>query len=316
MIMSKIVFIFVFTFIFLQLSFANGLDTTKIQVNSEGYLLDGILLKNSKGNEKIPVVIFLVGSGANSSHETSYKDFIKYFFEETFLMNDYALVYFDKRGVGKSEGLWYNTTFEQRALDAKNVALAIQKFEFVDHENIYVIGHSQGGWIVQVALAEYPEIFAGGISMAGPSFGVKKQLINDYQSKFICEKGLDENTALRKASRRVNRELFLISLFGIKGNLKQLKVIKNFEAEPYLKQIKKPFLMLFAENDALVNLKWSMDALGKMFPDGLPSHIQVYEAKGQTHSFKTASKCFDAKEKSTYAETTRQFLFDWVHSKN
>lgn len=114
-------------------------------------------------------------------------------------MNDYALVYFDKRGVGKSEGLWYNTTFEQRALDAKNVALAIQKFEFVDHKNIYVIGHSQGGWIAQIALAEYPE------------------------------------------------------------------VIKNFEAEPYLKQIKKPFLMLFAENDALVNLKWSMDALAKCF---------------------------------------------------
>jgi pimeloyl-ACP methyl ester carboxylesterase len=179
------------------------------------------------------------------------------------------------------KGLWYNTTFEQRALDAKNVALAIQKFEFVDHENIYVIGHSQGGWIVQVALAEYPEIFAGGISMAGPSFGVRKQLVNDYQSKFICEKGLDENTALRKALGRVKREMFFISLFGIKGNLKQLKVIKNFEAEPYLKQIKKPFLMLFAENDALVNLKWSMDALGKMFPDGLPSHIQVYEAKGK-----------------------------------
>lgn len=65
--MSKIVFIFVFTFLFLQLSFANERDTTQLQVNSEGYLLDGILLKNSKGKEKIPVVIFLVGSGANSS---------------------------------------------------------------------------------------------------------------------------------------------------------------------------------------------------------------------------------------------------------
>ena len=89
---------------FLQLSFANERDTTKIQVNSEGYLLDGILLKNSIGDEKIPVVIFLVGSGANSSYETGYKDFIKFFFEETFLMNDYALVYFDKRACGKIRG--------------------------------------------------------------------------------------------------------------------------------------------------------------------------------------------------------------------
>lgn len=312
--MNRIVFIFVITFIFLQSSFANKTDTSKIQVNSEGFLLDGMLLKNSRHNGKLPVIIFLVGSGGNSSYATNYKDFTNFFFEETFLNDGFALVYFDKRGVGKSQGSWYKTSFENRATDVKNVALAIQKFDFVDHKNIYVIGHSQGGWIAQIAIATYPEIFAGGISMAGPTFGVKKQLVNDYQSRYVCKKDLDENKAFIKASKKVKRDLLFISLFGIKGNWKQMKVIKNFEAAPYLKQINKPFLMLLGENDALVNVNWCMEELNRIFPGGLPANIQIYEAKGETHSFKTAGKCYSKSEKTFYSEQTRQHFFEWIKS--
>ncbi len=312
--MKRILCIVVFACIFIQSLYANETDTSKIQVNSEGFLLDGMLLKNSRYNEKVPVIIFLAGSGGNSSYTTNYKDFTKFFFEETFLKNGFALVYFDKRGVGKSQGSWYKTSFESRATDAKNVALAIQQFDFVDQEKIYVIGHSQGGWVAQVAIVSYPEIFAGGISMAGPTFGVKKQLVNDYQSKYICKRGLDENKAFIKATKKVKRDLLFISLFGIKGNWKQLKVIKNFEAAPYLEQINKPFLMLLGENDALVNVNWCMKELNSIFPGGLPSNLEIYEAKGETHSFKTAGKCYDKKEKTFYSEQTRIHLFSWINS--
>lgn len=310
--MNRIVFIFLITFIFLQTTFANETDTSKIQINSEGFLLDGMLLKNSGHNGKLPVIIFAVGSGGNSSHATNYKDFTQFFFEETFLKNGFALVYFDKRGVGNSQGSWYKTNFESRATDVKNVALGLQKFDFVDLENIYVIGHSQGGWIAQIAIATYPEIFAGGISMAGPTFGVKKQLVNDYQSRYICKKGLDKNKAFIKASKRAKRDLFIISLFGIRGNWKQIKIIKNFEAAPYLEKINKPFLMLLGENDALVNLNWCMEELNAIFPGGLPANMEIYEAKGETHSFKTAGKCYSKNEKTFYSEKTRQHFFEWI----
>lgn len=310
--MKRIVFILIISCIVIETSFANKTDTSKIQVNSEGFLLDGIILRNSSHKGKLPVIIFLVGSGGNSSYTSNYKDFTRFFFEQTFLNNGFALVYFDKRGVGKSKGNWFKTTFEDRATDAKNVALAIQHFDFVDHKNIYVIGHSQGGWIAQVALAAYPEIFAGGISMAGPAFGVKKQLINDYQSRFICKKGLDENNAFIKASKKVKRDLLFISLFGIKGNLKQMKLIKNFEAAPYLKQINKPFLMLLGENDALVNVNWCMEELTRIFPRGLPRNMEIYHAKGETHSFKTASKCYVKGDEIFYSDTTRQYFFEWI----
>lgn len=293
-------------------AFANEVDSIKISAKSEGYLLDGILLKKSGDQQKRPAVIFLVGSG-NSSHRTNYKDFIQFFLEKTFLENGFAVAYFDKRGIGKSQGIWYETTFEQRALDAKNVAVEIQKLNFIDINKVFLIGHSQGGWIVQIALSQYPEVFAGGVSMAGATFGVKKQLINDYQSDYICEKGFDEREALDKAKRKVDRDLFIVSLIGRKGNWKQLKLIKNFEPEPYLKKINKPFLIMLAENDELVNSTWATDELKRLFPNNLPLAFEVYLSPGQSHSFKIAPKCYNGKSADIfYSESTNQKLFSWI----
>lgn len=291
------------------------LDTININALSEGFNLDVVVLKKSAPKSRLPAVIFIVGSGMQSSMNTN-RDFMQFFFEKTLLQNGFAIVYFDKRGVGNSEGIWYETTFEQRAIDAKNVALEIKNLDFIDNDKVFIVGHSQGGWIVQIALASYPKIFAGGISMAGPTFGVKMQLINDYKSGFLC-KGYNESQSLKKAQRKVNRDLFFVSLFGRKGNLKQLKIIKSFEPKSYIKSINQPLLMMFAENDPLVSPVWSVEELKKIFPNGLPSNFEYYIAQHENHSFKVAPKCYDGKWQDLYfSETTRELMFEWIKAQS
>lgn len=286
-------------------------DSIRIKAMSEGYNLDVLVLKNSKRTSKLPVIIFVMGSG-DLPWIKSYGNQVQFYFEHTFLLNDFAVVYFDKRGVGNSEGVWYETTFEQRALDVRNVALEIKKLDFIDSDKIFVIGHSQGGWIAQMVLALYPDVFTGGISMAGPTFCVKKQLLNDYMSNFLC-KGVSENRALKKAKRRVNRDLFFISIIGRKGNLRQLNVIKNFEPRPYIENINLPLLMLFAENDPLVNPKWSLDELNMIFPEGIPKNIETYVAPGEDHAFRIAPKCFSGKNSDIELSIkTRDLMFNWI----
>ncbi len=287
-------------------------DSLSINAVSEGYKLDVLVLKNSESSKKMPAIIFSVGSG-DLPWTRSYGNLLHFYFENTFLPNDFAVVYFDKRGVGKSEGIWYETTFEQRALDVKNVALEIQKLDFIDPENIFVIGHSQGGWITQIVMALYPDIFAGGISMAGPTFGVRKQLVNDYMSENICN-GMKAERALRRAKRKVNRDIFLISLFARRGNLKQLKVIKDFEPKPFIKNIEKPLLFLFAENDPLVNPEWSIEDLHTIFPNGIPENISYYVAPGEDHSFRISPMCFAGSPRDLEPSIkTRNLMFDWVN---
>ncbi|GHG58943.1 hypothetical protein GCM10010919_01040 [Alishewanella longhuensis] len=296
---------------------ANSYPLDIVQQNfkaqSDGLALDGYILRNRHITKPQPIIVFVVGSGVGSTM-ANYKRTTEFFFDNQLLEQGFAIAYFDKRGLGASEGVWYTTTFEQRALDARNVALHIRDYDFVDPERIFIVGHSQGGWIVQIALAEYPEIFAGGISMAGPTFSVRKQMINDAASKIACEDGLDEIAAFKKASRKVQRDLFFISLVGWKGNLRQLNLIKDFDPESYLKSINKPLLMLFGENDPLVSVRLSLEALDRIFSGNLPQNFEYFIGAGEEHSFKIAPKCFQGKwSELAFSESTRQKISEWLN---
>ncbi len=209
--MKYIIQLLLFCFITKQ-TFASK-DTLNIFFQSEKFKIYGKIVVPKNRSIKIPVIIFIVGSGGNSSYKTNYADFINFFLEQPLENENIALMYFDKRGVGQSKGKWYKTDFEQRAIDAKNAAEYLKTLPFVDTQQIYLIGHSQGCWIVQLCLAQYPNTFAGGISMAGATFGVKKQLINDYQSTFICSHQSDPAKAFSKAKKKVNTVLAFTTLF-------------------------------------------------------------------------------------------------------
>jgi uncharacterized protein len=315
-ILLGIIFIFLLidtTFVNGRNVFASDAERIEISVKSDGYVLNGEIFRKSHHLEKRPAIIFLVGSGGTSSHSSNYKQFVHYYFEQILLDQGLAIVYFDKRGVESSEGVWYNTTFEQRALDVKNIAMEVGEYDFIDENHIYLIGHSQGGWIAQIAVATWPDVFAGAISMAGPTYGVRKQIIDEYHSRLICDENMSDEDALRKASRNVNRDLFFISFLGWTGNWKQLRIIRDFEADEYIRSIRKPFLFMLAENDELVNPKWVMEDLEKIFPDGLPTFIETYTAEGQNHSFRVAPVCYRGDwDVLQYSESTRNKITDWL----
>ncbi len=298
-----------------QTGLVSEIERIAISTVSEGNTLNGVLLKRAQSQKKLPAIIFLTGSGGTSSHSTDYRNFVNYYFEQELLDRGFAIVYFDKRGVESSGGVWYNTTFEQRAIDAKKITLEAGKYDYIDENHVYLIGHSQGGWIAQIAVAMWPELFAGAISMAGPTYGVRKQIINEYHSRYMCEENMSDETALKKATRNVNRDLFFISFLGWTGNWKQLRIIRDFEADGYIRSITKPFLFIFAENDELVYPHWAMEDLGKIFPDGPPPFIETDTAEGQNHSFRVAPYCYRGEwDVLQYSESTRKKITEWLVS--
>ena len=283
-----------------------------ISFKSGKYTLKGNLLVPNTSGRKFPVIIFIVGS-AKSSYTSNYTKFLNSLFERSLPMDSVALLYFDKRGIGQSEGKWFNTSFEERAADVKAAADYLKTLSNIDINKIAVVGHSQGGWIVQLCLAKYPETFVGGISMAGPTFSVKTQLINDYQTKFICAKKLDSAQANHKAEKSVTRDLVFTSLFPFTENWKQLKVIKKFEPGNYLKKIKKPILLMFAENDGLVYPAWCVKELGNVFPYGLPYNFDTVIIKGANHGFMISSLCYNGSFKTiAYSDDCKKAILKWT----
>ncbi|MCC5854123.1 MAG: alpha/beta fold hydrolase [Idiomarina sp.] len=287
-------------------------DRITLSAMSEGIALDVRVLKPDGFEGPRPTLVFVVGSGKGST-VANYSRFTEFFLEAGLAELGFALVYFDKRGLEGSEGVWYTADFEIRAQDTKNVALAVRELDVVDSDRLVVVGHSQGGWITQMVLADYPEVFAGGVSMAGPTFGVRRQLVNDYMSQYQCQNGLDEAESLQRASRRVQRELWLVRVVGWWGNLRQLNVIRDFEAAPYLQRIEQPLFLMFGEHDPLVSSSWSLNALDNLFGGQIPDHIEYYVGVGQGHTFREAPVCFDGNwSERPYSDATRQALVRWL----
>lgn len=98
---------------------AQDYDVTRTNITFDNgrFTLHGELVLPDTA-QNAPVLIFLVGSGANSSHRTLYKNFVKVNLEQLFLEEGFALLYFDKRGVGRSQGAWQRTNLYERADDA------------------------------------------------------------------------------------------------------------------------------------------------------------------------------------------------------
>ncbi len=281
--------------------------------NSRNERISGQVFLPKQKKTKLPVLIFLVGS-AESSFKKNYKGFLKENFEDQLLDSGMALCYFDKPGIGHSQGKWYKKTFYDRASDVNDCITYLQSTSFIDPDNIGVVGHSQGGWIAQLVAAQYSGKIKYMISLAGPTYSVKQQLISDFQSSFICN-GVQESKAHGIAIRKTNMVFLLSKFFPFNNNLKQLRKIRSYTPAESISKIKVPSLFLFGENDRLVYKDWSIESLDTLFPNKIPDHIQYSVIKGANHNFKLEPFCGDvSRNESKYSTQFQTELKDFIIS--
>ncbi|MGY6532798.1 alpha/beta hydrolase family protein [Glycocaulis sp.] len=84
----------------------------------------------------------------------------------------------NKRGVAGSGGHWSDETIERQADDALAAFAFLQTRAEVDAARIGIAGHSQGGWVAQLAAAREPDV-AFIILLAGPTQTVREQILTD-----------------------------------------------------------------------------------------------------------------------------------------
>lgn len=280
---------------------ARAQDTLHFFAPGPAGLLEGELYHKTK--EPSTTVLFLVGSGTGSTL-TSYRDFVRYFFGDA-VNQGINIAIFNKRGIGRSAGRWDTADFEDRAADAAAVAQYLIKDGW--SSNVILAGHSQGGWIAQVGLSKYPELFSAGLSMAGPSFSVEEQLINDYCSQYICA-GADSLQARSKAERKVKALLRASSFVFWKGRLRQLKTIRKFDPVAYWPGVTRPLLFMWAENDTLVN---PSVCIGTFEQEANASFLAYRVIQGANHSFRRAAPCTSSRT-TAYSAEAKSLVEDFL----
>jgi uncharacterized protein len=285
----------------------------KVTFRSGKYTLSGELLMKQEAKNS-PIIIFLPGS-YTSSYLTNYKTWSNENLEKLFIDKGFIIFHFDKRGINDSEGKWHTTDFYGRADDTKAAIDFAKNLPFVDNTKIGLVGHSQGGWIAQMVASLYPDEVAFAVSLAGPVYSVRQQMLNDFHAAYVCD-GVDSTIAYKKAERKVRNVLTLSMLMPVKKNWIQLNRIKNFDPTDFIQIPSAPVLYLFAENDNLVYPDWNIQRFKELFPNGMPPHLTYHVVNGANHSFKMASFCHSGSTINLpWSKEFQEIFQDWIIQK-
>lgn len=137
----------------------NTVRQKQVAFNGAAGSLSGTILY-PKGAARVPGIVLVHGSGP--IYRTALTQQAVMFAEMGF-----AVLIYDKRGTGKSQGRWQGAGFEDLADDALAALSALERETFVDASRTGFQGHSQAGYILPIAatkstLADFIIIVNGG----------------------------------------------------------------------------------------------------------------------------------------------------------
>lgn len=253
----------------------------------DGVFLNGHLFKPT-GQDQYPLMIFVNGSGI-TPYEMDLEE-EQFYFCRTLVKGcideGFALLLVNKRGVGSSEGTWKTQSFYDRAEDMRDIILSMRKRIDIDEHQISVMGHSQGGWIVQLLASRYPDLLKSSLSIAGPAYSVKEQILDNLDSNLIM-KG---NVRSAKWLRPINQLSFtLYQLLSKVLKVGYLSRILDYDARTIIPSIAVPIYFAFAENDELVPLEKN-EPLARELLSQISVPYKVNISPGVNHSFARAER--------------------------
>ncbi len=120
-----------------------------------------------EGEGPFPAAVMITGSGAQNRDEEllGHKPFAV--IADYLTRQGIAVLRFDDRGVGGSTGNYAAATSADLATDANAAARYLMARTDIDHDAVGFIGHSEGGMIAPIAMADNPDI-AFFVALAGP----------------------------------------------------------------------------------------------------------------------------------------------------
>jgi pimeloyl-ACP methyl ester carboxylesterase len=198
-------------------------DTRSIEVafESHGARLSGTL-KVPTADGSHPALVWVHGSGREHRDTTSpfFTDLVD---------PRFAILTFDKRGVGKSQGRCCPLDFDLLADDVIAAVDALRSRDDIDDDRIGLLGLSQGGWIIPVAATKSDDVsFAVVLSGAAVSVG-EEGLYSALTGDVGCTPRHTPPATVTKLVREAKPS--------------------EFDPRPYLARLDVPVLWLYGAND-------------------------------------------------------------------
>lgn len=282
-----------------------------IKFASGSFHLAGTLLTPA-GPGQHPAVVLVHGSGPVT------RDFMGPL-PYLLVHHGFAVLSYDKRGIGESDGHWLDAGLEELAADALAGVAFLKSRKEIDASRIGLLGISQGGWIVPLATSLSDDV-AFAVLISAASVTPAQQIVSSMEQEMIVagapEDQIHKQTAdtkeqlasLRSEDARKDlaaemsklekegkqAQLFTRGLDNPKYLLWLAKVM-DYDPLPALQKMHCPVLALYGELDRLVpvaenkaNLeaalrKGSQDVTVKVIPQ--TDHALLLTKQGSSQEF-------------------------------
>ena len=276
---------------------------------SAGIQLSGTLSLPKKEG-RFPAVILISGSGPQdrNSYIMGHKPFLLLAHELT--QQGIAVLRFDERGVGRSEGDFQKASLDDFLEDVKSGFKYLQNRDEIDTKNIGLLGHSLGG-IIAPRLATSEDV-AFLVLLAAP--GVDgNQLMLKQRADFLELRGMTA-TQIKKSNEMysatydyilstdaageeletglmqfykenyadVMMEKELMALIEQLTTKELLGLIRN-RPSSYLSMVKCPVLAIGGTRDFQVSSSENLEALKLEIENGGNTQVEVHEFEGLNH---------------------------------
>jgi len=293
-------------------------ENVKYENKEAGVSLAGTLTKPSKKGV-FPAVVLISGSGANDRDELVFGHRVFLVLADYLTRQGFAVLRFDDRGVGASEGDFSKATTPDFVNDVEAGVNYLKTRKDIDFSRLGLIGHSEGGLVAPMLAAKSDDIKFM-VLLAAP--GVRgEELLYTQNEMILKQRGapanvIDEQNALvrkmykcildekdikvaKKRVQEIIRQNILASPQAsqlddnrINGIVQQQSALVTpwfrcfLEYDPVssLKKVKCPVLALNGEKDIQVESKENLAAIEKALSKAKVKYKTV-ELEGLNHLF-------------------------------
>ncbi len=278
-----------------------------------------------EGEGPFPAVILVSGSGAQDRNQelAKHKPFLV--IADYLTTNGYAVLRYDDRGFGESQGNFQIATTADFTTDAISAFDFLRDRDDIDKKKIGVCGHSEGGMIAQMMAAKLKKKLAFAIFLAAPGMNVDRLMLlqnemifiktgvedeivdlmlNVYTKVFTILQAVEEPseraTQIREVYADMTAEMsekkkneYGLNDAGINASLMQFnshwfRYFISYKPEQYVKKIKAPLLILNGENDVQVVCKENVDNLDALLTRCKHKDYTIKTYPGLNHLFQSS----------------------------
>lgn len=319
-------------FFFCSLTALLGQDRPQTPVPPFPYQSDSIFFENEsaalrlagtltrpEGTGPFPALILITGSGAQDRDETMFGHRPFAIIADYLTRRGYAVLRYDDRGFGQSEGTFQGATSADFTSDAAAALDYLAAQSFVDTTRLGALGHSEGGMLVPtleeidfaILLAApavpIPELMALQNELVLRSTGIDSLMAADYAYEIILPyfrevssgklKGYsDALKYLRDKVARMNpttQKTLGLNEQLMKGLALQsfspwFKYFISFDVRPYLRELAVPVLALNGGKDVQVDAQQNLSSLRGLLVNGAAPSFLIKRMPNLNHLFQEA----------------------------